>query len=414
MEVLIILTWAIVFTYCTRKPINIIHIAIVDSMLPVRFYESLAGIPFSFIFFLSIVISLYSNGRTVVLKFNKYIMFFIATSTFFFLSNYSYFKQFDFTIFNNIFLIFVVQSSMKNTNLENVWENILKSFVLMGLILSVDSFLPGELFGNPRQLGFYLLISIVFCISGQKLGLKTFLFSRKVLIILFIAMIITFGRLNFAIGLIILVSSFFYNRRISLERVIFSALVVSSTGIILLGPLGKEYFLRDQSTVSDIEFDIKDKGLAAVSSGRSVIYEDALQMFYDNPIFGFGYKSFNDLQNPYNSIRAYGAEQKISLHSVFLQYLSEAGVIGFMLYFGSLIILIRASRKIKTQGFYSGQQFGLFNSISWIFFILPIIMILGSFFDNHGIHYKHIFILLGFLTCLLPQIGEKNFKLSSI
>ncbi|PTX44484.1 O-antigen ligase [Christiangramia gaetbulicola] len=411
---LILLTWFSVFLYCSKNPVNILYVAIIDSMLPIRFYESLGGIPFSAIFLFSIVISLIANNGRIVAKFNKHISLLLVTIIYFAFTNFKYFGTIDLTIFNNFFLIFIVQSSIVQEDLEEIWYKICKLFVLVGLILSLDSFITFvSLFGNPRQVGFYLLISIIFCIAGIRSGYRSFFFNNKTLIFLFFAMVLTQGRLNFGIGVLLILLNYSFGKRININQIIGFAFLCIVLVMFLNSPIGEEFFLRKSSDVSNVELDFEDKGLASLSSGRSVIYEDAWTMFMDHPIFGYGYKSFSDINNPYNTIHAFGSSQKISLHSVFLQYLSETGILGFLLYYIFLISLIKFSFKLRKRISTILQHDYLYISICWVFLTVPLIMILGSFLDNHGVHYKHIFIitaLIPFLKADLKRVELKSFS----
>src|SRR5699024_7296327 len=84
--------------------------------------------------------------------------------------------------------------------------------------------------------------------------------------------------------------------------------------------LGKIY-LRFEQTIEGI---ISGED---VTSGRTILYEKALNLFYENPILGIGWKEFKQL--------TYGLLSSTSgshPHNIYIQLLVELGIIGFLLF----------------------------------------------------------------------------------
>lgn len=407
ISIITLLTYIVVFLLCIKKPTNILYIAIVDSMITYRFYDNYVGIPFSLFFIVSIIISLILNRRKISINLNFLTRYAIFIVVYFFLSNYSYFKSIDITIFNNLILLFIIQNSDSHKNLQKTWESTTKLFSIMGVIISIDVLIPFvSIFGNPRQLGFYILISIIFNIANRILNNKAIFSSTNyTLIFLYLSLFLTFGRLNLLIGFIIILITYYTKYKIGLKSIFVFFTLIISAFIFFQSELGKSYIYRNIENTNSFELDFEDQTLNALTSGRAIIYKDAWDMFQDNKIFGYGYKSFNDINNPYNSIHSWGSTQKKSMHSVFLQYLSETGIVGFLLYFLFLFLIIRKGISLKKKYLKFEKTQPLIVSIYYVFLLLPLIMMLGSLLDNHGIHYKHLFIILG----LLPGI-ELFFK----
>lgn len=408
LTILTIIIYIVVFLLVAKKIENAIYIALIDSLLPIRFYSILYGIPFSIIFLASILFALGIIKPKIFLKRDWFVNLLIILSLYYLVSNWSYFRHFDYTILNNLILLFVIQNIIINSNGLKVWYNLHKIAVLSGFLLLADvALLNIDIFGNPRQLGFYLIICLIFCMSGRILNPKYKMFSNYVIIIYSLGIVFTFGRLNLAIATIILLVYYTFKTKPNLTKttflVLFSVLIIGG----FINIVGTKYFTRDIKSIDNIKLSIDDRNLGAFSSGRSVIYFNLWEMFIDNPIFGNGYKSFNDKNNKYNTIEAYGAEQKISAHSVFLQYLSETGIVGFLIYYIFLFSLV--SFKFKTKNKYLRKDIFLL-SYKFILRFLALAMILGSLLDNHGIHYKHLFIVLAFMFFMKSYLRfiEKN------
>lgn len=395
LTILTIIIYVVVFLLVAKKIENAIYIALIDSLLPIRFYSILYGIPFSIIFLASILFAFGMIKPKLFFKRGWFVNILIIISLYYLVSNWSYFRHFDYTILNNLILLFVIQNVVINSEGLKVWYNLHKVAVLTGFLLMVDVLLRNvDMFGNPRQLGFYLIVCLVFCLSGKFIKPDNKLFSNYVVVAFTLGVVFTFGRLNLVIAAIILIIFYFFKTRPDFKKAIILLLflIIGVYGFIGFG--GIKYFTRGTQSVDSIKLSIEDRKLGAFSSGRSVIYYNLWEMFIDNPIFGNGYKSFNDVNNKYNTIGAYGSTQKISAHSVFLQYLSETGVIGFLLYYIFLFSLLRFKFKTKNKLLRKDK---FLTSYKFVLSFLALAMILGSLFDNHGIHYKHIFIILGFM-----------------
>src|SRR5699024_7160960 len=80
------------------------------------------------------------------------------------------------------------------------------------------------------------------------------------------------------------------------------------------------------------------------TSQRLVLYDTALNNFYENPIFGKGIGSFS------NEIGRYYYP-----HNIFLEVLNDFGVIGFVVLLFFLVMLLRKSIWIIKQKSYQGH-----------------------------------------------------------
>ena len=109
-------------------------------------------------------------------------------------------------------------------------------------------------------------------------------------------------------------------------------------------------------------------------------YHTAYEIFRENKLFGIGIKNFRNLSyddkfNPFENVNGGSTHP----HQIHFEFLSELGLIGYILLFGILIIFI--SRGIK-QYLYNNDILSLVGSIFIIATILPIIPS-GSFFTTY-------------------------------
>src|SRR5690625_2212277 len=84
-----------------------------------------------------------------------------------------------------------------------------------------------------------------------------------------------------------------------------------------------------------------------ISSGRLTLYERSWYLFNDNPIFGIGWKEFIN-----NSLGLINTDEGSHPHNIYLQLLTELGILGFILFIIPVIYLyfktyrlLRATRK---------------------------------------------------------------------
>ncbi len=109
-------------------------------------------------------------------------------------------------------------------------------------------------------------------------------------------------------------------------------------------------------------------------------YHTAYEIFKENKFFGIGVKNFRNLSydDKYNQFENINGGSTHP-HQIHFEFLSELGLIGYILLFGILIILI--SKGIR-QYLYSKDILSLIGSIFIITTILPIIPS-GSFFTTY-------------------------------
>jgi oligosaccharide repeat unit polymerase len=147
---------------------------------------------------------------------------------------------------------------------------------------------------------------------------------------------------------------------------------------------------------------IKSTQALGFSLRHMLHYLTAYEMFLNSPIAGHGLKSFRHLCEKFNKNRNlpifqtdYAKENLDSYkngcnthpHSIYLEFLSELGVIGFIL-FGSIFayvvyqILILLKLKFLKRKILSSKQKCLFLILAGIFTTMFPILPSGSYFNN--------------------------------
>ena len=169
--------------------------------------------------------------------------------------------------------------------------------------------------GQPNEFGAFLAMYIPFLIAALRTGRsmpaqKLFLLGG--IVASFFALLFTQSRGAY-LGILTFgaFSAVLVNRKL---LIVIALLVVS-------GP----YWLPEQvvNRVTNT-FTEQEEGLDRSSESRLAFWEAGWDMFKESPIYGHGFRSFNELV-----YRRGVAENKRSSHSLYIQLLTEAGLVGF-------------------------------------------------------------------------------------
>tara|TARA_Y100001980_G_scaffold46115_1_gene28588 strand:+ start:7266 stop:8495 length:1230 start_codon:yes stop_codon:yes gene_type:complete len=390
----------VAFYLAIKNPANFFLIILFDSLIINRFYNNFFGIPFSFILLVIAAFTYLFNNYSFKTNINSFFIHVFVISIYFFLSHSYYFENYDLNIMNNFLLMILLYSSINSNQIEKIWVKMCKLAVLIGGFLSLDIFLPFVSLANERQVGFFIILSIVFLLAGKKVS-NSKLFSNYMLIILSFTVLVSLGRLNVAILLIILPTYYLIFNRLNAKTILSRSLLLAIFPMIILS-FGNNIATFFQFTDFSYSSSFYDESFRIFTQGRNVIYDALISQFNDNPIFGLGFNSFTDLENTYNpTFNNRSRTQVISSHSIPLQYLAETGIVGFFLYYSLLIrTMLCGNQLIKNKNKFV-------KSYGTALFFISLAMIIGSSLDNHGFNYKHIFILISLLPYFLMLSKNK-------
>ncbi|WP_411954019.1 O-antigen ligase family protein [Alkalibacillus sp. S2W] len=124
---------------------------------------------------------------------------------------------------------------------------------------------------------------------------------------------------------------------------------VSVLVVIMLFPAAASPFQR---TIERLDGDI--------TSGRIQLYEKAINLFQDKPVFGWGRNTFSNLYDKGN-------------HNVYLQLLSENGIVGIIVFLSLATVLFSYTTKLISSSYNRDEYlkyllFSLYMQIYFIFY----------------------------------------------
>jgi O-antigen ligase len=216
-----------------------------------------------------------------------------------------------------------------------------------------NNFRLTSFFGNKGVLGSYvcrffpLIIALFFFEKKNKITNNNFFLIILVSIISFILIILSGERtslflLSFGFLLIFLTS------KDELKKIFgYSLIVVAIISILLINFDNRIKHRVVDSAYSQLGLNSNEKRIYIFGPVYEGHFKVAYKMFLENPTFGKGVKMFRDFCNkPENYVNETACTTHP--HNVFIQILSETGVIGFVFIFGLFIIVI----KILLTNFY--------------------------------------------------------------
>ncbi len=253
--------------------------------------------------------------------------------------------------------------------------------LMMGDLSRLSSFL-----GKEYKIGGYLLVFtfIIFTyflsnLSNKNVYIKILIFSFYLLSL--ITIFLTGERSNFIIFCIcsffLIFFSYFKNKY---KIYLLAALLISSFFILSSVPILKKRLLNETLDI------IKSKNLSIkeslLQSHYGAHYITAYQIFKDYPFMGSGIKTFRVIceRNKYENYDIPWIKHRCTTHphNIVLEFLSELGILGFLLFlfFFSYLIFTRIIYFMKNKSIF---LLGLI--ICSVFFYFPILP-RGSFFTN--------------------------------
>lgn len=233
------------------------------------------------------------------------------------------------------FLIGLFSAGEKRIDFS-VWLGICCSAIILDINTVYSFFIEGILrppsfLGSPNKLGGFFILILPFIIAGTykwSLIKKLRNFGTLVILLTIVALLISGSRGAYIGLLMALIISFFimgFNSSIfKFKKFYFSVIISIIIGGVVI------YFLFPQ-----IIFRVYD-------GERILLWQSAIKIFWDYPIFGVGTGNFNQYYL-YGYISPFATEPSLgSPHNIFLHYLVEFGVVGAV----SFILLIFFQLKI--------------------------------------------------------------------
>lgn len=259
----------------------------------------------------------------------------------------------------------------------------------------------GYLSGFTHNAGFtatYLINGIIawFIIYRKKSNIL----DRICLLILFIALIMTGKRGQLLLIIIAFMIAFIIKDK-NINK-IFRRIVVISIILVVLYFIGDYLYLnlKDEGSLQRILKLIYENTNHDKTSGRTILWKQAIDGFISNPFFGKGWLSFE---------YKYGLE----VHNTYLQYLYETGIFGlafFIIYILNSILLFRRQVRYSIC-----KNINIFNNPAWLSLVYSVYFALFSLIENSMVNIEPLmFMAIVFkYGTLYGKIKKENIHLTS-
>ena len=309
-----------------------------------------------------------------------------------FYSYFSYMKQMEFTILNNA-VFYLLALALLDNDFKRTFRGIciviiipvflLSATTIFNNLMSMD-FGQASYAGNRNHTSIYILTGIPFLFALREQ------FQRKELRFILNAIIfmgcvtvgLSLGRL---VTMTLLLSLCFFSLRgyikvQTLALVIVMVVILTVINMDVVLTYSDKLIRLPEGTRHEISH-YNQEELAAVTSGRSEAYKSAWQLYKRAPFLGIGYDRWREMHKN---------ERGSSLHSRWLQILTEGGIVGFCLY--ALLYVVgfwNIWKGRKLQRNVMAKQ-GELDAVFWAL----VVFLLAGITDNHGFTDRVFYLLL--------------------
>lgn len=296
------------------------------------------------------------------------------------------------------FLVYIIYASERtNIYIDYISKALLFTPVLLFTIniRQIINFLQGSYagqftqrmtisnsFGNPNFFSNYLLIPYVlsmhyFITALQGKKIKNVLFNFVTMLISIILILITSSRGS--ILALILTSTIYLLWYLRKNKFKLHYILLILAIILLVGSLMLTYLDSVINTFfSRISYNDLMEG-----SGRNVIFSEAIETFIDNPFWGVGLGNFKNI-----------SQSGTRTHNLYLELLTETGLIGFLIFFIIIIRIVTIINRI--------------DQIYISYYFSFIAMLLNGFTINM-LDLRHFWLIIGVLSSNLIYKNKTSF-----
>lgn len=277
---------------------------------------------------------------------------------------------------------------------------------LFGQVGSGNELRYGGPIGEPNLWGQILVSTMPFVLylitSNNTRSIKSMFFLIISGVLITLALIFTGSRGAF-VALLIITPLFAIDQKIKLSTLLTGFIIF----VIVINLLPDSYAKRF-ATLGNQETLSQDDAVI----GRSTTMQIGWEMFTENPILGVGFGRYQ--QNYWQIAQNLGLESNANNidytkdaqlpHSLYLEILSETGLIGlitFMLYCYALLYGLYRIREQTTISMFYKDWLGLINALS-----LSILTFLISGFFLHGVFFRFIWILVGLAMAAISIVNQ--------
>jgi len=338
---------------------------------------------------------------------NKFVIFFFSFYLYLILNSfisYDIFRSLEKSVFYFRFALFSLCFWYLLDVDKKILFHLLKVIFLCYFILNVDGyfqfFFKKNLFGHPLYqedlirvssffndelvLGSYLtrflplfcgLIFLLWNTIDKRLKILFFILNTSTLVIIFLSG----ERAAFFLAILSYVFMILLFKKN--KMMIVSSLLVSLFLILII-------FKLDPDSGRVIQRTIEESGLSKITGirftkGHDEIYQSAINIFKDNPIFGSGLRTYNLLCNK-EIYKVSSTSCTTHPHNTYIQLLSETGLVGFFFIFFVFILIIYYCIKHLILLFKKKYLLSDFQICLFACFLITLwpITSTGNFFNN--------------------------------
>ena len=148
-----------------------------------------------------------------------------------------------------------------------------------------------------------------------------------------------------------------------------------------------------------------------ITSGRTILYAHSWKLFNENIIFGIGWREF--MKNSLGLISSFTSGQGSHPHNIYLQLLTETGLVGFLffmmpvlyLYSKTYRLLRTLSMKINLHKWKNAVQFSFFSQTFFLLYGLT-----GNLLTDYNFLLMYFFVASISLSAivLVKKCNEKE------
>lgn len=289
---------------------------------------------------------------------------------------------------------------------EKYQEWILNRFAIWEQAYVIDLISYNFFFGitiQPAHLAGIFVLCIAICVFSDKVIIKNKYFNLFLVSFFIIGLISAAKRAHIVFGItsivIVLIIFYLLNMHKKYTKKIYLIIVFTIIISIVLSFMVLKFYSKVMIFREIIEtFTGMFQGVD-VSNGRGALYKVTVDYFYESPIIGNGWKFISDITRDGVFGHAFHP------HNIYLQLLSELGIIGFILFMGLVIWNLLNSFKI-----YQIIKNTKLISLLYICIFYQIFFLLYGFTGNLITDYNYLLMYSFFV--LVSNSLSKVFNLS--
>lgn len=223
------------------------------------------------------------------------------------------------------------------------------------LNLSFGQIIRCGTFKEGNYMGLFLFLTGVIARHEGKNNLSIFLFATT---------LTTFSTVSFVCIFAYFIFSSFSNRRTFIKAVIGFLIALSVLGVLIVRSDDFRSNVVNKIFASEDEVDNPNDVVSRLD--RLNTTQIGLNIFLDNPLLGVGTANYGLHFEHYNLLPKFGeGDYKRIPNNVYIEVLSESGLIAFVLFLGLVVIIIKQSINTRSTSLIVGTVIGFIYLVAF-------------------------------------------------